>query len=128
MIISAAGQLQGMGIGLFSSPNTSAIMGSVSNEKFSIASAFLNTTRTTANLSGIAMATTIVTFTMASLGYEPSLSAVAESGGSEVRSAFVTGLNRAFLVSAGLMVAALLVSIIRKDTKQITSSSEQEAD
>ena len=52
----------------------------------------------------------------------------AESGGSEVRSAFVTGLNRAFLVSAGLMVAALLVSLIRKDTAQATSSSEQPTD
>ena len=113
-----------MGIGLFSSPNTSAIMGSVSNEKFSIASAFLNTTRTTANLSGIAMATAVVTFTMASLGYEPSLSAVAENGGSGVRSAFVAGLNRAFLVSAGLMVAAMLISLTRKDAKQFASSEE----
>ena len=116
--------LQGMGIGLFSSPNTSAIMGSVDNEKFSIASAFLNTTRTTANLSGIAMATAVVTFTMGASGYEPSLSAISEGGGLGVRSAFVLGLSRAFMVSAGLMFVSMLISVMRKDSPTEVSSTE----
>ena len=49
--------VEGTGIGLFSSPNTSAIMTAIDSRKFSVASAFLNLVRTSAGLSGIAIFT-----------------------------------------------------------------------
>lgn len=105
--------LQGTGIGLFSSPNTSAIMTAIDNRKFSVASAFLNLTRTSAGLSGIAIFTAIVVFTMASLGAAPDLSAVAQGGGEEARAAFIAGMSRAFLAAGVVMFAAMAISVMR---------------
>ena len=112
--------LSGLGLGTFASPNTSAVMSSLTRESYGIASAFLNLTRTSANLVGIVLATTIVAVTMGSLGYEPSLAAVSEAGGEGVKGAFVTGLNRAFLVSGPLMVVAMVVSWLRGESQGVS--------
>ena len=104
--------LSGAGMGTFQSGNSSAIMSSLGRERFGIVAAFLNMTRTSANVTGIAMATTIVVVTMGSLGFEPSLAAVSEDGGEGVKAAFVTGFNRSFMVSAALMVTALVISLL----------------
>ena len=107
--------LSGFGMAAFSSPNTSVIMSSQSPSKYGIVSAFVNLTRTSANVSGMALAVTLVTITMASYGYEPNLSAVAEGGGEGVRQAFVMGMSRAFLVSGVLMLFALALTVLRAD-------------
>ena len=83
----------------FSSPNTSAIMGSMTPEKYGIVSGFVNLARTSANVTGIAISTTFVTITMASYGFEPNLSVLTEGGGEGVRTAFVAGLNLALKIS-----------------------------
>jgi len=106
--------LQGIGMGMFSSPNTSSVMSSLDKENYGIASAFLNTTRTSANLSGVALATSIVTITMATMGFEPSLSAVSAGGGDGVRIAFVTGLSRAFLLSGIFVFLSSAISVVRR--------------
>lgn len=106
--------MQGIGMGLFSSPNTSSIMSSVSKDDYGIASAFLNTTRTSANLSGVAIATTIVTVTMGLMGFEPSLSAVSAGGGDGVRIAFVTGLSRAFMLAGAFVFLSSAISAVRR--------------
>ena len=72
--------LSGSGMGIFISSNSSSILSTLSRERYGIASAFLNLTRTSANVTGISVATTIVTLAMGSLGYEPSLSAVSDQG------------------------------------------------
>ena len=113
--------LSGLGMGAFSSPNTSAIMSSLGRARYGIVSAFLNLTRTSANVSGIVLATTIVTMTMASLGYEPNLSAVSEGGGEGIRAAFVTGLNRAFIGSVCLTALALTLSLLRGEAVEAPS-------
>ena len=104
--------LQGIGMGIFSSPNTSSIMSSVSKANYGIASAFLNTTRTSANLSGVALATTIVTITMGVMGFEPSLSAVSAGGGDGVRISFVTGLSRAFILGGAFVFLSSAISAV----------------
>jgi EmrB/QacA subfamily drug resistance transporter len=108
--------LSGSGMGAFSSPNTSAIMSSIGRESYGIASAFLNLTRTAANVTGVALATAIVSVTMASMGVEPNLGVVGDEGGARVREAFVEGLRRAFLVAAVFMVAALALSVVRGES------------
>ena len=118
--------LSGIGMGTFSSANTSAILSSLPKEKYGVVSAFINLTRTSANVTGLALATTIVTVTMASLGFEPSLSAITEGEGEGVKEAFVSGLNKAFLVSAGLMFAAMFMSFVRPNrVTSIAAVSEQ---
>ena len=107
--------IEGTGIGLFSSPNTSAIMTAIDSRKFSVASAFLNLVRTSAGLSGIAIFTAIVVFTMASHGIEPDLSAVSRAGGDEVRGVFVAGMSRAFIVGAAVMLMAMVISVMRPE-------------
>ena len=118
--------LGGLGMGTFSSANSSAIMGSQSREKYGIVAAFQNLIRNSANVTGVALATTIVSFTMADHGYEPSLAAVADSENIGVRIAFVEGLNRAFLISGGLMVLGLVLSslhgYVRKEIEQPAES------
>ena len=107
--------LEGTGIGMFSSPNTSAIMTAIDSRKFSVASAFLNLVRTSASLSGIAIFTAIVVFTMSSQGFAPDLSAVTETGGIEIKLVFIAGMKRAFFAAAMVMFAALIVSALRPE-------------
>ena len=105
--------LSGSGMGIFISSNSSSILSTLGREKYGIASAFLNLTRTSANVTGIAIATTIVTLAMGSLGYEPSLSAVSGGDGEGVKSAFLVGLNRAFLFSGSYMLLSAVLSWVR---------------
>ena len=111
--------LSGVGMSTFNSPNTSAIMGSLPREKYGVVSGFVNLTRTSANVSGIALATTLVTITMASQGYAPTLSAVGAVGGEVgegVRQAFISGLSLALRVSGGLMLVALVLTVLRPES------------
>ena len=94
-------------------------------EKYGVVTAFVNLTRTSANVTGIAIATTIVTLTMSSLGHEPNLSAVADGGNDGVKVAFVTGLSRSFMVSAGLMLIAFVLSVLRSGRREVTSLSSK---
>ena len=110
--------LSGLGMATFSSPNTSAIMGSLTPEKYGIVSGFVNLARTSANVTGIALSTTFVTITMASYGFEPNLSVLTEGGGEGVRIAFVQGLSLALKVSCGLILLALALTLFRTEKKE----------
>ena len=112
--------LSGVGMGTFSSPNTSAIMGSLPRDRYGVVSGFVNLARTSANVSGVALATTLVTVTMASHGFEPNLSAIGEGGGEGVRMAFVEGLSTALRVSGVLMVLALVLTVVRPDPRAVS--------
>ena len=109
--------LSGLGMATFSSPNTSAIMGSLTPDKYGIVSGFVNLARTSANVTGVAISTTFVTITMASYGFEPTLSVLADGGGEGVRTAFVAGLSLALKVSFGLMLLALALTLFRTESK-----------
>ncbi len=103
----------GTGMGTFSSPNTSAVMGTIPLEDRSITSAFLQLTRTSANLIGVALATTIVTLTMTSNGYAADLSSVSEVGSSNILLSFNEGFSRAFMVSFSLIILGLCLTSLR---------------
>ena len=115
--------LSGVGMGTFSSPNTSAIMGSLPRNRYGVVSGFVNLARTSANVSGIALATTLVTITMASQGFEPNLSAISDGSGEGVRLAFVEGLSTALRVSGVLMVLALVLTVVRPDPRASVQSA-----
>lgn len=109
--------LSGVGMGTFSSPNTSAIMGSLPRDRYGVVSGFVNLARTSANVSGVALATTLVTITMASQGFEPNLSAISDGSGEGVRLAFVEGLSTALRISGVMMVLALGLTVVRPDPR-----------
>ena len=105
--------LMSSGMGIFYSPNSSSVMNAVGPAKYGVVSGFLNLVRNAANVSSIAMATIIVTTTMNSLGFEPSLEAV--RGGTEgVGHAFTLGLRYAFLVMMALILAAMTISALQR--------------
>ncbi len=105
--------LQSCGMGLFFSPNASSVLSSVSRESYGVISAFLNLIRNAGNVVSIAVATAIVTATMGSMGYEPSLAAVQVGGAAGVGHAFTVGLRYTFLTMTGLMLLAMVISALR---------------
>lgn len=105
--------LSGAGMGTFYSPNTSDILSTRSGDTYGITAALLNLTRTTGNVTGIAVSTTVIAVYMAAAGYEPSLSAITGSVGEGVKGAFVDGLSMAFLVSTSLLGLGLVLSVVQ---------------
>ena len=105
--------LTNCGMGLFYSPNASSVLAAVEREKFGIVSAMVNLTRNAANVTSLAMATAIVTATMGSLGFEPSLDAVGGATGSGVVHAFTVGMHNALLVMMGLIIISMAVSAVK---------------
>ena len=104
--------LMNIGMGTFYSPNSSSVMSSVVVSKYGVVSGILNLVRNAANVTSIAFATVIVTTTMASMGFEPSLEAVrGEAEG--VDQAFTLGLRYAFLAMMSIIVVSLTLSALQ---------------
>ena len=115
--------LMSSGMGIFYSPNSSSVMNAVGQAKYGVVSGFLNLTRNAANVTSIAFATIIVTTTMASLGFEPSLEAVREDS-AVVGHAFTVGLRYAFLTMAGIVLAAMTLSAFQPSRVEATEPAE----
>ncbi len=104
--------LMNSGMGIFYSPNSSSVMATVGQIKYGVVSGFLNLVRNAANVTSIAVATIIVTTTMASQGFEPSLEAVRD-GVEGVAPAFTLGLRYAFLTMMGIVLAGMTLSMLQ---------------
>ena len=101
------------GMGTFYSPNSSSVLSAVERESYGVVSGFLNLVRNSANVISLAIATTIVTVTMGSLGFEPSLEAVRTNSVEGVRGAFTIGMRNAFYVMVALLIASMAVSFLQ---------------
>ena len=101
--------LQTTGTGLFNSPNNSSVLSAVEPFRHGVISALTQLVRNSANVTSIALATTVVVLTMGSLGVEPRLDAVSPA----VADAFVTGLHRAFYLMGGLLVLGVVICLVR---------------
>ena len=101
------------GMGMFYSPNSSSVLSAVGRDSYGVVSGFLNLVRNSANVISLAIATTIVTVTMGSLGFEPSLEAVRNEAVEGVRSAFTVGMRYAFYVLIALVIASMTVSFLQ---------------
>ncbi len=106
--------LAGTGMATFQAPNSSAMLASVERERYGLATAFLNLSRNVGNITGTALATTIVTASMAAQGFAPSLAAVKDSSGDAVRLAFAQGMGHAFLLATALNGVALALCLARR--------------
>lgn len=96
----------GIGIGLFNSPNNSAIMGSVPPEYMGIGGGLLTITRLLGQITGVAVLGSIWAASVSSAagGTLPEAGAAAAD-----RVAQVSGLHTTFMVAGGIMVVALVV-------------------
>ena len=111
------------GMGIFYSPNVSAVLSTVSRARYGVVSAFLNLVRNAGNVASIAIATAIVTTTMGSKGYRPSLESLQAVDATGIGVAFTTGLSNAFLLLSIFIFLAMLLSAFKfnnYDTAQPT--------
>ena len=104
---------QSVGMGTFNPPNNSSILSVVDRSSYGAMSGFLNLVRNAANITGIAVATTIVVTVMGTQGFEPSLAAVSEPGAQGVLGAFTSGMKTAYLSMTGLAFAGALLSMLK---------------
>ncbi len=121
---------QSIGTGTFNAPNNSSILSVVERSKYGVMSGFLNLVRNTANITGIAVATTIVVTVMGAQGFEPSLAAVSDSGAEGVLGAFTSGMKTAYLVMSGLVLVGAALSVLkggRGGTQDVQERTEVES-
>ena len=101
------------GNGIFGPPNNSSILSGVEPSKYGVVSGFLNLVRNSANVTSTALATAIVTATMASMGYPATLGAVSEADAAGIFGAFTSGLRLAFLIMGGVLFAGIVASMVK---------------
>ena len=100
--------IQNLGMGLFQSPNNSAILSTVETSKYGVMAGLTQLVRNSANLTGVAVATAIVTATMAFKGHPPTLDAVSDAPG-----AFTSALRVTFLVMGAVAVVGMILSFVK---------------
>ena len=113
---------QSTGTALFNSPNNSSILSAVDRAQYGVVSALTQLVRNSANVTSIAIATTVVVATMGSRGVEPSLDAV----NPDVADAFVTGLKWAFWMMAGILLVGITLAVLRGERKPPTAEPQPE--
>ena len=113
LLVMGALVIHSIGVGTFFSPNTSSILSAVERERFGAVTAFTKLVRNGANVTSVALATVIVTGTMAQMGFQASLDAVDCGLDEGPCRAFTDGLSRAYWTMAGLLLASLLISAVR---------------
>lgn len=111
-VASGALAMQGLGMGIYYTPNTASVLSVVERERYGVATAFLNMTRNAASVAGVGMATTVVTINMAAGGFEPTLDAVA-AGAEGVEAAFTGGLRIAFLALCAFIGVSVILTFLK---------------
>ena len=95
--------LTGLGVGLFSSPNSNVVLGSVPKEDYSVATSVQSTARTVGQVFGMAVLTIIIN---AVIGNTP-IDHVAPA-------AIIRDTHISFLVFAGVCIVGILISMRRR--------------
>jgi EmrB/QacA subfamily drug resistance transporter len=113
--------MMGIGMGLFSAPNTSSVMGSVERPSLGAASGTLSTMR----FMGQSLSLAVMAAVAATVIPPAVLSAVfVGSGGNMVpASAFLRGESRAFLVGAAIALVGTLTSTVRGNERRGTEGT-----
>ncbi|BDG60776.1 MFS transporter [Caldinitratiruptor microaerophilus] len=99
--------LVGLGSGLFTAPNNSAILGAAPRDRQGVASGLLAAARNVGMVTGVALAGSLFAFLRGRL-----LAAGADPGG-----AFLAAFRATVLVAVGLAAAGALLSLLRPDTE-----------
>ena len=102
----------GIGFGLFSSPNTSAVMGSVRQEKLGVAAGTLGTMRFMGQSIGLAMLGAVMATTLSPQALLTVFTTLTSQGG-VVTSEFVTGMRTFFLIATAIGALGTIASTTR---------------
>jgi EmrB/QacA subfamily drug resistance transporter len=102
----------GVGFGLFSSPNTSAVMGSVKAEKLGVAAGTLGTMRFMGQSIGLALLGAVMATALPSKALLAVFAGFTLQGGLTVNE-FVVGMKNFFLIAAGIGAVGTLTSTTR---------------
>ena len=120
--------LHSAGSGLFQSPNSASIFSAADPRRHGVVAAFVNLTRNAGNVTGIAIAASIVTAVMVGQGFEPNIDAVLDAeSGSRLIGSFMTGLKAAFLVMAVLQLIGAAASAFKKSAEPETATAGERA-
>lgn len=103
---------QNAGYAVFIVPINSAVLGSVERSRHSVVVAFLQLLRNAFTVTGIAVATVIVTAAMAARGVEPSLSVISDAADTRAALAFTQGIRTAFLAMGVLQLVATVLLVV----------------
>jgi EmrB/QacA subfamily drug resistance transporter len=103
----------GFGIGLFSSPNQTAIMKSVEKRDLGIASGTLSTMRVVGQSISIALLSAILGAFISSSVLNPVLSHQTVTITAIIKASFEMGMHTAFIVSAIICIFGAMISLIR---------------
>jgi len=116
--------LLGLGLGVFNPPNGSAILSRADPANYGVVSSFTNLMRNSGNVTGITVATAIVSARMTYLGYDSGLAAPnGLIGDSTARIAFLSGLELSSIaVGLTVLLGFLLVTFF---TSTSTTLSRQ---
>jgi len=117
----------GFGMGLFASPNTSAVMGSVEKERLGVASGTLATMRFVGQSTSLALMGAVISTVVPPEVLSLLLSGIGNAGTSSTGAAFVDGIHRAFLLSAAISALGLITSLVRGDGKGTTKEQRSTA-
>ena len=126
ILVSVGMILLGAGNGTFGAPNTTAVMNVAGQHRYGVVSALVNMVRTSGNLSGIAVGTTMVVLSMTSMGFDPDLSTLMnmDMGTTltqdriELMESFVQGIKWAFTLGACLVGTAVVLTVFRPDEQR----------
>ena len=118
IIVLAGILLQSIGSGLFQSPNSASIFSAADSSRHGVVAAFVNLSRNSGNVTGTAVAASIVTAVMVGAGYEVKIDAVLDAGpGSGLLESFLDGLKTAFLAMAALQVIGAVITVFKSDPR-----------
>jgi len=107
--------LLGLGMGLFSSPNTSSVMGCVEREQLGVASGTISTMRTVGQSLSLAVMGAVMALFSSTLVIE----SVFGGGSANVEAQdFVNGMRAAFLVASAIAVLGAIASSARPSGDQ----------
>lgn len=131
--------LLGIGIGIFNSPNTAAVFGSVPRDRYGTVGGFLSMVRNTGQVVGVAIAGALLVAAITPVVGAAGLDALrtgAEGGatGGPLLGAFMQGFRRAFTLSAALAACGAVISLLRgpraavSEATPVVAAAKAEAD
>ena len=104
--------LLGIGFGLFSSPNTRAVMNSVDRSKLGVASGTLSTMRSTGQSIGLAMVGAVIAASLppqVMLQLFTGLTTQSAAAGND----FIVGMSKMFLIASAMSAVGTVASLVR---------------
>lgn len=123
--------LLGVGMGLFNSPNNAAVFASVPRTQYGVVGGFVSMVRNSGQAIGQAIAGAVVVSAIAPVVGVGGLDALRASAGGDIEltpllAAFLTGLQRAYLLAAILAACGALISLLRGPRAETVQAGARE--